>query len=479
MCRFRTCICEQGPNCNRPICFFAHCEEERRPLPEGCSDPSTLPLNTPTTRGSSHTSSDNGSSRNGRQPRPATAAMLIPSMDPSPAFAYTPDQALQTAPMMVQQAHAQWSAGQAAARIHAAPMQVVIQQQGAAAQAGGVAALSTSPALSATSNVSYHSLNAMRSHSASPQLVHQGSGQIMWPESQLVMHQPGEEGDAILSFSLWDGEQAHAAAAMQQQQLQALHHQQQLQQLQQQQLQLQQQQQQLQQLQQQQQQAAQTSPATSMFAGFESWSPMHSPLASPHAGRSNSATTAAALSAATLTKQGSARGIAAMAAAAAAGAAPPGSPIAAPALSPASSGGSGSRQQAAVVNPSPLGGVRTTALPRHASGTALSQQELAALVRSASGSMRSGTSTPQEAAAAAEAASQGGAVLAAQVLLQHGLRVSSSSVEALAQDLSTLLSASGLRALSAKLASMADQAEQAGTPADPAQGAPGTPTSSK
>ena len=33
--RFRTCMCEHGSRCQRPICFFAHTPEEVRPLPQG------------------------------------------------------------------------------------------------------------------------------------------------------------------------------------------------------------------------------------------------------------------------------------------------------------------------------------------------------------------------------------------------------------------------------------------------------------
>lgn len=35
--RYLTCLCELGPACNRPICFFAHTEDELRPLPPGLS----------------------------------------------------------------------------------------------------------------------------------------------------------------------------------------------------------------------------------------------------------------------------------------------------------------------------------------------------------------------------------------------------------------------------------------------------------
>lgn len=33
--RYKTSLCERGSSCNRPICFFAHTEEELRPLPQG------------------------------------------------------------------------------------------------------------------------------------------------------------------------------------------------------------------------------------------------------------------------------------------------------------------------------------------------------------------------------------------------------------------------------------------------------------
>ena len=33
--RYMTCLCELGPSCNRPICFFAHHPHELRPLPDG------------------------------------------------------------------------------------------------------------------------------------------------------------------------------------------------------------------------------------------------------------------------------------------------------------------------------------------------------------------------------------------------------------------------------------------------------------
>ncbi|WIA38784.1 hypothetical protein OEZ86_002072 [Tetradesmus obliquus] len=36
--RYMTCLCELGPACNRPICFFAHEQHELRPLPPGLSN---------------------------------------------------------------------------------------------------------------------------------------------------------------------------------------------------------------------------------------------------------------------------------------------------------------------------------------------------------------------------------------------------------------------------------------------------------
>ncbi|GBF98930.1 hypothetical protein Rsub_11722 [Raphidocelis subcapitata] len=428
--RFRTCICEQGPNCNRPICFFAHAEDERRPLPEGSSDPATLPGAQPSGRGGGGGGNGGyhgGGGGGGRHNRPGATAMVVSAS----GVAY-PSQGLQVAGMqgggMVLQ---QGGAGMQHLGWHGAGGAVMLQGPGGGGGGGGggMAVLSTSPALSATSGVSYGSLSALRSHTPSPGLLPQGSGPLMWGDSGLMAQHGhpgavlmagggapgGEEGDAILSFSLWDGatgaptaagvaaaaaaaaaqqeHNAHAAAAaaaavqqQQQRQLEVLQAQQQ-----------QQQQQQLAQLQQLQQQAAAAAGRASpgnLFSGFESWSPMHSPLASPHGGRSG------------------------------AGVAQP---------QPGAGGGRGLVLGHAGAGPSlAIAAPRATASPRQGGAP---QDPAAAAV-----------------AAVAAAATAGGAAQA------PALRAGS-SVDALAADLSTLLSASGLRALSAKLAALADEAE--------------------
>lgn len=45
--RFRTCLCEHGSNCQRSICFFAHCAEEMRPLPSGQTLAADMPPRKP------------------------------------------------------------------------------------------------------------------------------------------------------------------------------------------------------------------------------------------------------------------------------------------------------------------------------------------------------------------------------------------------------------------------------------------------
>lgn len=544
--RFRTCICEQGPNCNRPICFFAHCEEERRPLPEGSSDPSTLPGGAPSTRASGGGGGGGGSGGGGgggRHNRPGATAMVIPAINSVSGVMYSPNQALLMTPMaapsmVVQQAQVQqlqqmqqlqpmqWPGDAGAGGGAPAPVQVVLQPGPPSQGAGGgsTMVLSTSPALSGASNLSYNSLSALRSHTPSPSLVQQGSGPLVWQDSQLLQQDAaqaaaasglmpqgsgtlmpqgsgnlmaqasghlmpqgsghlmpsGEDADAILSFSLWDGPTAdpgaNAALAAAQQQVQQ--QQQQLQRL----------QQQVQQ--QQQQQAASRSSSGGMFGGFESWSPMHSPLGSPHAGHSGAAAAAMALAAA---------------AAAASSPGPAGrgggmismtrptpsstSASTTPTVSPANSSVSGTQYQGVVLGQGGLAslaisGPRCAASPRPSSSVALVQDFPTLVTQLSGGSFSgasaplSGSSTPRDAASMpdlTELASGSGSQpqaspqgMAAQLLMQQvqahvqpqaggGL-----AVDALAQDLSNMLSVNGLRALSAKLAAMADQAEQRG-----------------
>jgi hypothetical protein len=45
--RFRTCLCEHGSNCQRSICFFAHCAEEMRALPSGQTLAADMPPRRP------------------------------------------------------------------------------------------------------------------------------------------------------------------------------------------------------------------------------------------------------------------------------------------------------------------------------------------------------------------------------------------------------------------------------------------------
>jgi hypothetical protein len=372
-----------------------------------------------------------------------------------------------------------------------------------AAGGGSVAVLSSSPAQSGASNLSYASVNALRSATPSPplQLAHQGNGAVVWHDSQLVgqaghaaaaalsvqgsgaLPQPGEEADAILSFSLWDGDgvalpgAAAAAAAVQAQHLEQLQQQQQQQQqlieqqqqhqqaavaaaVAQQQQPLEQQQQQQQPPPQQQQQAC--SRSGSMFAGFESWSPAPSPPpTSPH---SRSGAAAAALAAATgspMAKAGSRRAGVTSAVAATGGLLPaPGSTAGATSASASSSAASSASAGG------PLHGIMLGLQ----SGPALGAGTTAP---------RSGPGSPHgkaggDAVAAAAACPQGMPAAAAALLQQADARGAGGgggggSVDALAQDLSTLLSVGGLRALSARLSAMADSAEQGG-PASGAQG---------
>ncbi|KAI8466388.1 MAG: hypothetical protein J3K34DRAFT_524563 [Monoraphidium minutum] len=552
--RFRTCICEQGPNCARPVCFFAHHDSERRPLPEGSCDPATLPGGSG--RGSGR--SGGGGGGGARQGRAGATAMTVPAIDRASGLVYDPGQGMVIASMgggapqaalppqnlqaqqqlqlqqmqqqaQMQQMHMQQQA-QMQAQMQQAQMQAVMQQQqqqqqqlqwapappgdggssGAASpipmllaarpqgsDGGGAVALGTSPALSGASNLSYTALSALRSHTPSPPLLLQSNGSGMWqgvavgaglgtppsPQQSLQLQSVGGvlgggggvyEEDAILSFSLWDGPHADAAAAMvaaQQQQAQQAH------QVQQTQAQVaaafaaqsQQPQQRLagqglvqlaraQSPQQQQHSPLAVRASGGVFSGFESWSPMHSPLPSPHAGGAGAAAAAAsaALAAAAVAPRALARGLT------------PGSTTASttPAVSPAASAVSGTAYQGAELGSSHgLAGLeiappRPAASPRHANPYGAPLAELGGGAPAA----HSGASTPRAALAGQSAA----AAAAAGAPPPIGARGAASSVDALAADLSALLSASGLRALSARLAAMADAAEQ--LPAAPAQG---------
>lgn len=195
---------------------------------------------------------------------------------------------------------------------------------------------------------------------------------------------------------------------------------------------------------------------------------MHSPLGSPHAGSRAgvAAALAAAASASGMTVAGGRSIVGGRVLT-------PSSTTASttPGVSPANSTVSGTQYQGVLLGAGGMAGLtisgpRIAVSPRQGGG--ISQQAVqdfaAAFERQASGMVSapvSGASTPHD--------RQG--LTAAQLLLagvpqQHppqpaAVRVGS-SVDALAQDLSTLLSASGLRALSAKLAALADQVEQRG-----------------
>jgi hypothetical protein len=100
---------------------------------------------------------------------------------------------------------------------------------------------------------------------------------------------------------------------------------------------------------------------------------------------------------------------------------------------------------------------RPAASPHAATAAALGP-ELAALLGPAAGASTaaSGTSSPQ---AAGSVEGGGAAAMPGAAPSLAAVRLSS-SVDAIAADLFTLLSASGLRALSAKLAALADEADQ-------------------
>lgn len=63
--RYKTSFCERGDSCDRPICFFAHNEDELRPLPEGLNR--AEPLNKSATKDASEASSSKAASSSQQQ----------------------------------------------------------------------------------------------------------------------------------------------------------------------------------------------------------------------------------------------------------------------------------------------------------------------------------------------------------------------------------------------------------------------------